>query len=280
MKKSYLLVIMLFVTSQATFAQNPDAIRSPSIPNTSTASEAAPKPTKSGLVKRIESVEVLVLMTGERITLAGVAAPDPRRWTPGFISLCNDHLAGMVKLKEVEIAYVGTPTKKSRRAYIFLKGNLVNEQIIASGRAFARSAPAHPLRERFLQAQRTAKQNDAGLWDYANDQRTSAYIRPTLDTTTTTEEPISVTVMGTRSTLLGAKVYVAATNRTNRSVTLMLRPEVTLTSGERRGVGLFGSSDLTVPAQSTSGGWLFVKLAPAEALSVESGSVKWSVSRE
>ena len=123
-----------------------------------------------GIVTRvIDGNEIEI--DGQPTLLLGVDAP--RRWLNGGRMNCysveaSDYLAKLVLGRLVQYAYDPTQwpiNRKSRKhVYLFADGKLVNEELIATGYAFANRKMRYLEKKRFATIQADAKLDRLHLW--------------------------------------------------------------------------------------------------------------------
>jgi micrococcal nuclease len=125
----------------------------------------------------------IILNTGEKVRLIGVALPETRHPGQPFASFAKEARAfteKMVKGKEVRLEYDLQNKDEDGRhlAYVYLEdGTLLNAEIIKGG--YGRTDRKFPCKylEEFRQYEKEAREHQRGLWAQKPPKKETDYIR-------------------------------------------------------------------------------------------------------
>ena len=122
-------------------------------------------------VKRVIDGDTIELTDGRKLRYIGMDTPetvDPNRPVGCFGKEASDKNKELVLGKEVELEKDVSETDKYGRLlrYVYLSdGIMINETLVQEGFAFARTYPPDvKYQDKFLEAERSARDNNKGLW--------------------------------------------------------------------------------------------------------------------
>lgn len=153
-----LLALLLATPPSSTSAPAPDA-------------SVIPEGTQKSLVARVIDGDTIELEDGRKVRLIGVDTPEtvhPQKEVEYYGKEASDFTRSMLEGKKVYLEYDVQLTDKYGRtlAYVWLEdGTLFNELLLLEGFAQVATFPPNiKYVERFLGAQKHARENCKGLW--------------------------------------------------------------------------------------------------------------------
>lgn len=149
----------------------------------------APKSRSYGvLIDGVHSGHAAKTKSGDRINYAGIRAPYPNE--PFYVE-ARDRNVELVESEVVRLRFDDEQHDRKGRlsAYVFVRGEFVNETLVAEGLAYVRVTPkSQRYAERLLAAQAEARKNRRGIWknrdrneepNYPSDPKYGNFHRPT-----------------------------------------------------------------------------------------------------
>lgn len=124
-------------------------------------------------VKRVvDGDTIIVIINGkeERLRLIGINTPEtvhPNKGVELFGREASEYTKGQLKGKEVLLEFDIEKRDKYERllAYVWLEGKMLNELLVANGYAQVATHPPNiKYVDRFVAAQKHARENSLGLW--------------------------------------------------------------------------------------------------------------------
>ncbi len=125
------------------------------------------KTTENVLVKRVIDGDTFETISGKKVRLIGIDAPElhPKKECMG--EEAKDFLQGKIEGKKVLLKKDKTNTDKYGRLlrYVYLKDEFINQSLAEKGLAKAKSYPPNTsLQEALKKAQKYAKENKLGIY--------------------------------------------------------------------------------------------------------------------
>jgi micrococcal nuclease len=128
------------------------------------------QPENTSIVSRVVDGDTIELGTGERVRYIGIDTPetvDPRKEVQCFGKEASVKNKELVEGKEVRLVKDVSDKDKYGRLlrYVYVGDVFVNEKLVSEG--YARVATYPPdvaYAERFIEAERVARENKLGLW--------------------------------------------------------------------------------------------------------------------
>jgi micrococcal nuclease len=123
------------------------------------------------LIVKVIDGDTIVLENGETVRLIGIDAPElhhPEVPVQRFAKEAKEFLKGLVEGFECTLEYEPHDIRdKYGRllAYVFVKGKLINAELIKRGYAYAYTRFPFRLRDRFIALEQEALRHQYGLWD-------------------------------------------------------------------------------------------------------------------
>lgn len=127
------------------------------------------------VVQRVVDGDTIELSDGRRVRYIGIDTPETKHPNKGkqcFGVEASERNQALVTGKTVFLEKDVSETDRYGRLlrYIWLDGRLINELLVAEGYAVSSSYPPDISRQQqFVIAERTARENKRGLWDYCQN---------------------------------------------------------------------------------------------------------------
>ncbi len=202
-----------------------------------------PENTEKVLVSRVIDGDTVQLDDGRRVRLIGVDTPEtvhPQKGVEPYGKESSNFTRSMLEGREVYLEYDVQLTDKYGRtlAYVWLEdGTFFNELLLLEGYAQVATFPPNvKYVERFLEAQKKAREAGAGLWSIEEQAGPSESINNGLSLKVDLEEELAV-IKNISSKTIDLKDYVLISVKGNQHFifpSTILKPgeTVTVTSGK------------------------------------------------
>lgn len=159
----FLLALLLATPPSSTSASTPDA-------------SVIPEGTQKSMVARVIDGDTIELEDGRKVRLIGVDTPEtvhPQKEVEYYGKEASDFTKSMLEGKEVYLEYDVQLTDRYGRtlAYVWLEGGtFFNELLLLEGYAQVVTFPPNvKYVERFLEAQKKAREAGKGLWSFESE---------------------------------------------------------------------------------------------------------------